>query len=263
MPAVKWKHRPIKIKLHELIDVAIQSVAHRGDLSEFWRYVQGCRDLGILSMTFDEVERLLDENSNRIYGIAENVKEYYSKSGNFSMGYEIGGFSGCVPVHETPQQKMLVAPGTEKKAMELLLSLKDYGWVFLSDNEAFHIRLCLDIKFGYHIELKVPGRSKVCLNFSDPVFGLIKQDDVASLAFSAMFDDNFISHICRFDSAYRDRLNAFLEDFRAKGVKKHERQRGNHQNLPDSRGGHTGTHKIVVADRGKGIRPDDAIQGGH
>ena len=263
MPPIKWKHRAIEVKPYDLINVAVQSIAHKGDLSEFWQYVQGYRDLGLLKMSLTEIKRLLEINGNKIYGQAEEMQEHYSKSGNFGLGYEVGGFSGCIPIHETPQQKMLVTPGAEKKATELLLSLKNYGWVFLSNDEAFHTRLCLDIKFGHQIELKVPGKSRVCLDFRDPVFGLIKKDDVVSLAFSAMFDNNFISHICKFDSAYRDRLKTFLSDFRAKGVKKRERQRGNNQNLPDSRGGYTNTYKIVPTDRGAGVSVRNATEGSH
>jgi hypothetical protein len=257
MPIIKWKHKSIEVKPYDLINVAVQSIAHKGDLSEFWQYVQGYRTLGLLKMSLDEIKRLLEINGNKIYGTAEDMKEHYSKSGNFGLGYEVGGFSGCVPICETPQQKMIVSAEAQKKATDLLLSLKDYGWVFLSNDEAFHTRLCLDIKFGHQIELKVPGRSRVCLNFSDPVFGLIKKDDVVSLAFSAMFDNNFINHICKFDTDYKERLNAFLGDYRTKGVKKHG-QRSNNPNLPNKRGGFTSTHKIIPLDRGTGISVGDA-----
>jgi hypothetical protein len=257
MPPIKWKHRPLEIKPYDLLNVATQSLTHRGNLDEFWEYVNKCRGCGILKMTDTEIRRMLDTSGDRIYADAEESKEYFSKSGNGGLGYELGGFSGCMVIHEPSdmlqEKKPQVSPDAERRATELLLTLKDYGWTFLGTDEAFHTRLCLDIKFGRNITLRIPGKSNVCLDFRDPAFGLIKKDDVVSLAFSTMFDNTFINHICKFDLTYKDRLQAFLRDYRkTKGANKNG-QRGNHQDLPNNRGGYSGTHKIVCADRGTSI----------
>jgi hypothetical protein len=220
MAQIKWKHRPVEIKPYDLLNVAAQSLTHHGDLNEFWEYANKCRECGILKMTDEEIRRMLDDCGDSLHTHVEEQRQHFSSEGNMGLEYEPGGFSGCMAISEKRGKKELVeiSPDAKRRAQELLLTLSNYGWTFLGTAEAFHTRLCLDIKFGQEITLKIPGKSKVCLNWraSDPIFGMIKHDDVVAVAFSAMFDNDFINHICSFDSGYGERLEIFLSDYKSK-----------------------------------------------
>ena len=105
-PPLGGKMRRIRITKKELVDLAIQSVKQKGNLSWFWEIIQEWRKLGHLSSFPDwRLKQLLEEYEMLIYGRGEKLREYEKGLSNRVSTYELGGGrSGCLD--DDPLQKL-------------------------------------------------------------------------------------------------------------------------------------------------------------
>lgn len=81
---VSWNEEiKVRITKNQLIDIAIQSVKERSNLSMFWDYVIKARECGLLRMSTEQVNLLLNEYENLIYGKGFQKQEEADKLPNF------------------------------------------------------------------------------------------------------------------------------------------------------------------------------------
>ena len=65
----------IRITKNQLLNLAIQSVREKNDLSMFWEYVKQARQFGLLDKSDEMIKLMLSPYENLIYGKGAHLHE--------------------------------------------------------------------------------------------------------------------------------------------------------------------------------------------
>lgn len=108
----------VRITRKQLIDIAIQSIRERSNLSMFWEYVREARRLGLLKMDERKVKFILEEYQNVIYGKGLDLQEQDERLSDNIPTYELGSrASGCLeedPLCNPKSRAIDIAPLREE-----------------------------------------------------------------------------------------------------------------------------------------------------
>ena len=202
--------RPVDPKVTKswLIDLAIQSLNHRGNYSEFWEAVEGLRKILPVPYTNQEIQAILDSRKDLItskyFAQQDYEKSLPASTNSRQLTYELGqARSGCIPVPDKPTAQ------AQTRAQDLLEDVvKQFGWEFSRDRHSIHQHE-LDLHI-YNLRSQprfTIGPQRVCINWdSSPVFKAIRADDLAAIIVNSVSNPKFIDHICQHDSGYKLRL---------------------------------------------------------
>lgn len=89
--------KAIRITRNQLIDIAIESIRQRNDLSMLWEYVNEAKRFGLMKMSNQKIRFILEEFQNTIYGKAFTLQEQDERLSDNVSTYELGSrASGCM-----------------------------------------------------------------------------------------------------------------------------------------------------------------------
>jgi len=214
-----------------LVDIAIQSIRQRNDLSFFWEYIDGMRKIGYLaSFTNQRLNQLIDEYQNLIYGKGMKLRDYDSKLSDEVSPFESRSISApenptlrveekrLIPIFKELSQRYGISvafpPEPTEEAKEKGRSLlqeigQKYGWKPSEDKSSWHhSELGLHIYCGgKEVRLIVEGKGikRPCLSFRNKTFGFIKEDDVAALMITCILGEDMASHINKFSPGFEEK----------------------------------------------------------
>ena len=87
----------VRVTRKQLINIAIQSIRERNDLSMFWEYVKEAKRFGLMKMSDRKIRFILEEYQNAIYGKGFALQEQDEKLSDNVSTYELGSrASGCM-----------------------------------------------------------------------------------------------------------------------------------------------------------------------
>ena len=209
----------IRISKTQLVNIAIQSVKTRQNLSMFWEYVTSARQSNLLSMKDEQIRLMLAEYDLLIYDKGFKQREEEEKlldhvdlrdplstrrSGEWDIENYVRILRGNLP-HVPPE----VSPDADKKARLLVMkTAQEYGWrIAVSGNMFIHDDLKLTILSGAKVRLIAGPDKRPCLSPAQRDYAGYSADDlVAALMISCILDKDLIEHIQRFWPEYVVRL---------------------------------------------------------
>lgn len=213
-----------KITKTQLVNIAIQSVKTRENLSMFWEYVDGAKKAGLLDLTYKTIGVILAEYDLLIYDKGFKQREEEEKlpdhvdtrdplstwrSGEWVIDDYARILRGNLP-HVPPE----VSPDADKKARLLVVkTAQDYGWrIAVSGNMFIHDDLKLTILSGSDIRLIAGPDKRPCLSPAQRDYAGYSADDlVAALMISCILDKDLVHHIERFWPGYKDILAKYMK----------------------------------------------------
>lgn len=87
----------VRITRRQLINIAIESIRQRNNLSMLWEYVNEARRSGLLKMHERRIKFILEEYENVIYSKGFALQEQDKKLSDYVSTYELGSAaSGCI-----------------------------------------------------------------------------------------------------------------------------------------------------------------------
>jgi hypothetical protein len=232
------KTKPFKMLItkNQLIQVAVQSIHTRGNLSQYWEYVHGCQQSGLTQMTDQEAKNLLTTREALVYGLAFDLDEAESKLSS-SVQYKdvIPNRSGMIEITGTVENleearaatalkagKASKDPAAEKKSKALVTDVAQrYGWSATGINQAgdptifHHWELDLHVYAYSRPLLQATGSDGIkhpCLQYESYIRGTsYKGDAVAALLVTCVSDPVMAAHIEKFCPGFIVRWSRYQE----------------------------------------------------
>lgn len=210
----------MKITKTQLVDVAIQSIRQKNDLSMFWEYVSAARSAKILAYSDELIKGWLEEYASVIYGKGISLQESDKKDPTPVFG---GRRLWSGEIDFPASTRYQPGAGAEQRASELAVRLAEkYGWRFTADgSSAHHDKLELHIygcKKGRLRLITVNGMEvkNPCLRVRE--YGQehtnLKDDILASLIVTCTVDKRMAEHIERYSPGHYARWREQIEERR-------------------------------------------------
>lgn len=222
------KHvQPVKVNISktQLVNIAIESVKQRQNLSMFWEYVDGAKKIGILNTPYQTIGVIISEYEDLIYGKGFQQRDYMNNLPDRVSTYEIGSArSGEIAIIErqmplvreriggigySSNEELLSAEGKAKQLVKMIA--EEFGWRQITFGPAhYHPELQLTIMHGASVKLLAGSGMKPCLSPAQATYrGYVKEDLVAALMVACVVDESFADHISRFWCEFKPRWLAY------------------------------------------------------
>jgi hypothetical protein len=230
------KPKPFKMRAtkNQLLQIAVESVHRRNNLSMLYDYVQAGKQSGIITLDMRDIDRLIEENKDMLYGVGFKRQEEDNKLSdsvqfkdiipNRSGMIEITGTAGTV---EEALGTTAKNPEAEAKSLSLVNDVaKRYGWTTTGMNKSgnptifHHFELDLHVYAYSRPVLQVTGRDGIrrpCLQYESFMRDTpYKGDAIASLLITCIASPDMAQHIERFSPGYLEKWNTYQNELKTR-----------------------------------------------
>ena len=96
MKSTSSNRTTFKISKSQLVDVAVNSIRVHNDLSEFHDYIKKARESGLLTMTDNHIEYILEEYEDLIYSKGMHLQDEDAKLCSYKLEGELSSGKGMI-----------------------------------------------------------------------------------------------------------------------------------------------------------------------